>query len=161
MAVTRDLTVLTGNGLSIACNGELALGEITKEATRRIEDEYPKVAALLQEIAEKQEHQRADADFEILVGAFGALGDTIDRLGDLAEQLDPNEVELRRALVTSALFARRTRDLGISIILEVIAERSVGDYDRTAGLVEVVAEILEEFEGMVAFANLNYDALLL
>jgi hypothetical protein len=161
MTPPRNLTVLTGNGLSIACNPDLALDKITQEAMTRIEAERPHLAKVLQDIAEKQEGRPADADFEVLVGAFGALGDTIDSLAELAEHLDPADTDIRRALVKSGLFARRTRDFGVATVLEIIADRSVASWDVTAELHEMVKQVLTDFTDRVTFANLNYDAMLL
>jgi SIR2-like domain len=162
------LTVLCGNGLTIAVRPDLALSEITRESMARLRADKPGVAAYITEIAEKQSGRPVGDDFEILVGAFGTLGDMIDQLAGLASHLAvlmgedfSRSAATARGLVRSAYFARRVRDYGISVVLEVIAERSIAHEETRRLLDPLVGEILREFPGEVTMANLNYDALLL
>lgn len=160
----RSVAVLAGNGLSIAFNPELNLQSITEEVLRRIEEaDGGDVVIAMKELAERAlpDGATSAADFEVLVGAFGAESRTLDVLDTLAELTQPADEKLRKAIQRVSRFAERVRDTGISHVLEVIAERSHAYVDEAQSLYDLVTAITGAFDGKVVIANLNYDTLLL
>ncbi len=162
----RDLTVLVGNGLSIAFNPGLALDQITSEVIQRFSDssaEGDDVIAALIKLAERAvpSSQPAASDFEKLVGALGAETKLLDHLQDLAAAVDPDDDQLLKAIRATANFAERVRDTGVSHVLEIIYERARGSHDKAEDLHALVKATIEAFDGRVTFGNLNYDTLLL
>lgn len=160
----RNIAVLTGNGLSVAFNPELALWKLCRDVMARITSESDNgdaVTKAMKDIAERVEHACADSDFEVLVGAFVALSDTMDRLYSLAADLEPDDEGLRRSLLRSAVFVRTVRDRGISYVLELIADRAFADFGSKFELNRLINAICLAFGGAVSFGNLNYDTLVL
>ncbi len=60
-----------------------------------------------------------------------------------------------------AAFSQKVRDRGISYVLEVIMDRSRGDWTLHEEMHGLVSAIIEKFGGTVHIGNLNYDTLLL
>lgn len=164
VTVERSVSVLVGNGLSIAFNPDLNLQSITEEVLRRIEDaDGGDVILAMKEIAERALPDGATSaeDFEVLVGAFGAESRTLDVLDTLAALTQPTDKKLRKAILRVSKFAEQVRDTGVSHVLEVIAERSHAYVDEAQSLYDLVTEITGSFDGRVVVGNLNYDTLLL
>ena len=162
----RNLAVLVGNGLSVAFNPSLNLRIITQEMTERISrasEDGTDVVAAMKEIASRAlpDGATTDDDFELLVGAFGSESTTLGHLHELALLVAPLDENLRAAIVLVTKFAERVRDTGLSHVLEVIFERSHGSWPDAQSLHSLVEAITVGFDGRVAFANLNYDTLLL
>ncbi|WP_100812125.1 hypothetical protein [Microbacterium sp. BR1] len=140
----RSVAVLAGNGLSIAFNPELNLQSITEEVLRRIEEaDGGDVVIAMKELAERAlpDGATSAADFEVLVGAFGAESRTLDVLDTLAELTQPADEKLRKAIQRVSRFAERVRDTGISHVLEVIAERSHAYVDEAQSLYDLGARV--------------------
>jgi hypothetical protein len=162
----RNLTILVGNGLSIAFNPDLNLRAITAAMVDRIAsatDDGTDVVRAMKEIAERAlaGGVTSEDDFEVLVGAFGAESRTMGHLKRLASLTQPQDEELREAISRVANFAEEVRDNGLSHVLQVIFERSHAYQDLSENLHAFVTDAVEAFRGEVAFANLNYDTLLL
>ena len=161
-----NVSVLVGNGLSIAFNPELTLAAITREMIIRMQassDDGDKVIHAMNEIARRSAplDEVTDEDFEKLVGAFDSQALTLEELGRLAELVATEDSALRFAIRDVSKFSERVRDMGISYVLEVITERSRADHARDSKLHATLGEIMDTFQGRVTFANLNYDTLLL
>lgn len=164
--MARNATVLVGNGLSIAFNPHLNLRAITAEMVERIaaaSDGGSDVVRAMKEIAERAlpTGVTSEDDFEILVGAFGAESRNMSELQRLAELTRPQDRKLRKALRRVSRFAESVRENGLSHVLEVIFERSHAYDEDASDLQSFVREVVGAFDGHVAFANLNYDTLLL
>lgn len=158
--------MLVGNGLSIAFNPDLNLQAITTEVMNRIGGASGDDAAALTAMRSLAEHALpdgadSDGDFEKLVGVFGSERRNLGHLHDLAEALTPDDADLRDSIVKTAEFAEYVSDFGISLVLEVIFERSRAREDRIQSLRELVIGVAESFEHTISIANLNYDSLLL
>ena len=166
MSETRNLTVLVGNGLSVAFNPELRLQNITQTMLERIQassDGGEDVVAAMKQVASWALPSGAttDEDFEVLVGAFGAEGRTLTHLHDLAQLVSPDDEELSSAFRKVIRFAERVRDLGMSHVLQVIFERSRAEKSKADSLHSFIRAVAQSFNGRIVFGNLNYDALLL
>lgn len=161
-----NAAVLVGNGLSIAFNSELNLASITKEMISRMEsasEDGDKVVHAMNEIARRavSDGEVTDEDFEKLVGAFDSQVLTLDELSKLAELVASEDTELRKSIQDVAAFSQKVRDMGISYVLEVIMERSRGDWTLHDEMHQLVSAIIDKFGGNVLIGNLNYDTLLL
>ncbi|MGN8131515.1 hypothetical protein [Paenarthrobacter sp. 22069] len=161
-----NAAVLVGNGLSIAFNSELNLASITKEMISRMEnasEDGDKVVHAMNEIARRavSEGEVTDEDFEKLVGAFDSQVLTLDELGKLADLVASEDTELQKSIQEVAAFSQKVRDMGISYVLEVIMERSRGDWTLHDEMHHLVQAIIRQFNGTVYIGNLNYDTLLL
>lgn len=160
----RNVTVLVGNGLSVAFNRELSLQSITEEVLRRIRElDGDDVVKAMKELAERVLPHGASSneDFEILVGALGAESRTLDVLNTLAELTEPEDETLRDSIKQVAGFAEQVRDSGVAHVLQVIAERSRAFHDDAKNLHALTQSIVDSHDGDVVIANLNYDTLLL
>lgn len=162
----RNISVLVGNGLSIAFNPALNLRAITAEMVDRIaaaSDDGSDVVTAMKEIAERAlpAGVTSEDDFEVLVGAFGAESRTMGYLERLAQLTQPQDESLRDAIQQVARFAVRVRDTGLSHVLQVIFENSHAYSDDAENLHAFVRAIADDFDGRVTLANLNYDTLLL
>lgn len=159
----RRLAALVGNGLSIAVNPDLTLARITTEVRARIKaDTGDDAADAMSAIADRTSPHGtpSDADFEVLVGAFGAERRNLDLLPTMVEAIGQGgKKKLRRSIERAARFASRVQDRGISHVLEVIADRSRAGADSQP-LRDLLAEVIDRFDH-VCFGNLNYDTLLL
>lgn len=161
-----NAAVLVGNGLSIAFNSELNLASITKEMISRMEsatEDGDKVVHAMNEIARRavSEGEVTDEDFEKLVGAFDSQVLTLDELSKLADLVASEDADLQKSIQDVAAFSQKVRDKGISYVLEVIMERSRGDWTLHDEMHQLVQAIIEKFNGTVYIGNLNYDTLLL
>lgn len=162
---SNDLTVLVGNGLSIACNPELALASITQEVISRIEREHggatveamKKVAVQL--IPDKGNVH--DKDFEKLVGAFGLEHRTLDLLENLSNALGDRQSGMKVHIEAVSDFVADVRNQGLSHVLQVITERSHYSRINSKGLAELINGICGRFNGRITFGNLNYDTILM
>jgi hypothetical protein len=162
----RNLAVLVGNGLSIAFNPKLGLGNITKQLVKRIaaeSDSPDEITVAMRRIADRySDVGKADYDdFENLVGAFGGESRTLEDLTELAKLVEPSDTKLQKAIQTAARFAQQVRDTGISHVLEIIFEEARAYGNSNDALCSLVQEIIDKFDGRVTFGNLNYDTLLL
>jgi len=158
--------VLVGNGLSIAFNPGLNLASITKEMISRMEsatEDGDKVVHAMNETARRavSEGEVTDEDFEKLVGAFDSQVLTLDELSKLADLVASDDAELQKSIHDVATFSQKVRDMGISYVLEVIMERSRGDWTLHDEMHQLVQAIIGNFSGTVYIGNLNYDTLLL
>lgn len=166
MTGKRNVSVLVGNGLSIAFNPALNLQAITAEMMGRIKsasDDGDDVVTAMKEIAERAlpEGVTSENDFEVLVGAFGAESRTLGYLERLANLTNPKDEALREAIQRVATFAEQVRDTGLSHVLQVIFENSHAYMDDSEHLHALVTAITTDFTGRVTINNLNYDTLLL
>jgi hypothetical protein len=162
----QNAAVLVGNGLSISVNEKLNLAAITREMIARIEaatDNGDKVVHAMKVIARRAttDGEVTEDDFEKLVGAFDSQALTLEEVGKLAGLVAANDTVLNSAIREVTAFSQRVRDMGMSYVLQVIMENSVGDWNSQARLHSLVSAIVEEFDGNVYFGNLNYDTLLL
>lgn len=161
----KNVAVLTGNGLSIAFNQDLALSSITREVLRRIEEENGDKAtnalkALSSRIVQSGD-KLSDADFEVLVGAFGLEYKTLGLLKNLSMVLHREDPVLSQAFGQVLDFVRNVRNQGLSHVLEVIMEYSELSAGKQQELLQLIDLICSSFDGFVKFGNLNYDSLLL
>jgi len=161
-----NAAVLVGNGLSIAFNSELNLASITTEMISRMEnasEDGDKVVHAMNQIARRavSEGEVTNEDFEKLVGAFDSQVLTLDELSKLADLVASEDTELRQSIQEVAAFSQKVRDMGISYVLEVIMERSRGDWTLHDEMHQLVQSIIDDFNGNVYLGNLNYDTLLL
>lgn len=122
-----------------------------------------KVVHAMNEIARRavSEGEVTDEDFEKLVGAFDSQVLTLDELSKLADLVAREDTDLRKSIQDVAAFSQKVRDMGISYVLEVIMERSRGDWTLHEEMHQLVEAIIDNFGGNVHIGNLNYDTLLL
>lgn len=161
----KGVAILTGNGLSIAFNQDLALSSITREVLGRIEEENGDEAttalkALSSRIVQSGD-KLSDADFEVLVGAFGLEYKTLGLLENLSTVLDSDDSDLSKAFGQVSDFVGNVRIQGLSHVLEVIMEYSELSKGKQQELLQLIDLICSSFSGSVTFGNLNYDSLLL
>ena len=160
----RRLTVLAGNGLSIAFDQGLMLPEICRQLYAKISGssvDGDSIAATMQEIARRSRTGDPRSDFEVLVGAFGSQSETLDQLEKLARFVDPSDQKIGDALRDAAAFARAMNATGTSHVLEIITQQSRASLDKKDALNKFVDAIVDAYSGTVVIANLNYDTLLL
>ncbi|GAA1914031.1 hypothetical protein GCM10009688_18660 [Arthrobacter gandavensis] len=162
----HNAAVLVGNGLSIAFNPELKLDSITREMIARMQgatDNGDKVIHAMNEIARRSgpPEEVTDEDFEKLVGAFDSEARTLEELGKLAELVEAEDTALQSAIAEVSKFSDRVRDRGLSYVLEVVTDRSRADHILHKEVHDVLRAIIDSFDGVVTFGNLNYDTLLL
>lgn len=122
-----------------------------------------KVVHAMNQIARRavSEGEVTDEDFEKLVGAFDSQVLTLDELSKLADLVAREDTELRQSIQDVASFSQKVRDMGISYVLEVIMERSRGDWTLHEEMHQLVEAIVDNFDGNIHIGNLNYDTLLL
>ena len=82
-------------------------------------------------------------------------------LHQLAALVSPQDGDLRDSIRRVSEFAQQVRDSGLSHVLEVIFDQSVGEWDSASAMHDLVDAITGSFGGRVVFGNLNYDTLLL
>jgi len=82
-------------------------------------------------------------------------------LHQLAALVSPQDDDLRDSIRRVSEFAQQVRDSGLSHVLEVIFDQSVGEWDSASAMHDLVDAITGSFGGRVVFGNLNYDTLLL
>lgn len=160
----RRLTLLVGNGVSIAFDQGLMLPEICRELYAKIAGssaDGDAIAATMQRIADRTRTGDPRSDFEVLVGAFGSQSQTLDQLEQLARFVDPSEKKIADALQQAAAFARAMNDTGTSHVLEIITQQSRATLAKKDALNQFVDEILAAYDGTIVIANLNYDTLML
>lgn len=158
--------VLVGNGLSLAYESRLSVGDICAEIVRRIredaDDEHADaITHALQEAAKATGNGDPMLDFEVLVGAFVVEGSFLDRLSQLSRLVEPVNDELKEAFAKVLDFSETMRQRGISHVLQVIAERTALPGTMHTPIDAFVAAVLAAYDGQITIANLNYDNLLL
>ncbi len=163
----NDLTVLVGNGLSIAFNPDLALKPLTTQLLRVMEDESAGAESpvtAIRNLARQALPEGATTadDFEVLVGAVAAQEDSLAILESLAAAMATEDHDaISSSLQRVQDFTRRVRDISISHILEAIGERSHARMDLSWNLYQLLLSIHDAFDGRIVYGNLNYDAILL
>lgn len=159
-----QVSILVGNGLSVAFNPDLNLRALTEEVMKRIEraDGGDAVIAMKRLAKHALPHgAESEDDFEVLVGAFGVETSNLSTLHELASLTSPENTELAEAIEMVRDFSEQVRFNGISHVLEVICERTHAAKAKTEQLNALITAILDGFDGRVSFGNLNYDTLLL
>lgn len=159
-----NLTVIAGNGLSIAFSNELTLSAITNRVVAALEGLAPEVSpamAAIREIAARIEGSPDDIedDFEKLVGSLEIQAGLLHSLEELIDLAPEGRDELISALKLSADFAHRLYDLGTGVVLQDILDHSPHRIAETEHLHPFFEAIVEDFSGTITFANLNYDGL--
>ena len=176
----NNVSVLTGNGLSIAFNQDLTLSNITSEVIHRIEresgDEATDAMKLISARILQKGESITDADFEELIGAFGLEYKTLELLKKLHVSLDggdcssatphnsdydTSDSDLLDSFEKVLKFVKNIRNQGLSHVLQVIMEFSELSAGRQHELLHLIDLICHTFNGEVTFGNLNYDSLLL
>jgi SIR2-like domain len=162
----RNLGMLIGNGLSLAFNPELNIRVISEEIVRRVrqdagEKDADAIATAMQRAAAATGGGNPMLDFEVLVGAFVTEGSFMERLGELASYIDPNDVELSSAFARISGFSESLRWRGVSHVLEVVAERTVASLGLKADLNTFIDLVVASYSGTITLGNLNYDTLVL
>lgn len=172
-----SVAVLAGNGLSISCNQELQLQDMTEAVNERLRDEQGDLASGFHELANtlKPGEPGLDDDFEALIGIFDDLDRYLEALKSVsvrlgAESASTDEKTGRTSAVDSLpredefrsiqAFVERLRRTGISHVLEVTHQKSRGLSGRSLHIRELLNSLLVAFE-TVNIANLNYDTILL
>lgn len=161
-----NLSLIVGNGLSIAFNPSLNLSVITRELVNRIRAENidgDAVTQAMQRIADRYvDTGHADPnDFENFVGVFGGEAAMLEELQNLASIIEPDNKKLQGAVKRVSEFATQVRDVGTSHVLEVIFEQSRAHQDMMASLYSLIETVTDDFSGRITVGNLNYDTLLL
>lgn len=160
-----QISVLVGNGLSIAFNPELSLASITKKFLSNLESESfdgITVVAAMRKIADRAfpNGPTDPHDFELLVGAFENSSLYLEELTLLAENLESDSISTIAALRRLAAFAKTVRETAKSHILEVIMQNSRAVHVEENVVDDFVETICTTFSGRIVFGNLNYDSLL-
>ncbi|OFN21188.1 hypothetical protein HMPREF2604_02960 [Corynebacterium sp. HMSC055A01] len=162
-----NLTVLVGNGLTIALNRDLTLQKITEEAFNAIQnDSGDDVAKVMQALAERVNFAGeggAGSDFEALVGAFGFEARNLGLLGEIADNLGGvSDKSLAAAIEKTRKFSNEVQMRGISHVLEYIDDHAKLENSDLTKLRKIVRDIVDSFpSGNITFANLNYDSILM
>lgn len=162
-----NLTVLVGNGLTIALNSDLTLKRITEEAFSAIQDDSgDDVAKVMQALAERVNsggEGGADSDFEALVGAFGFEARNLGMLGEIADSLDGvSDKSLAAAIEKTRKFSNEVQMRGISHVLEYIDDHAKLQNSELEEIRKIVGNLVNSFpKGNITFANLNYDSILM
>lgn len=160
----RSLSMLIGNGLSIAFSDQLLLSNISKEMTTRFTAEYTgsdAVAKAMQKVAKHQPTGDPATDFEVLIGAFGGQSDILDDLAIFADLTRNSDPDIANAIQRVRDFVSEVQRRGIGHTLEIISERTYSDISRREPLANFFDTVLDRFESHVTIANLNYDTLVL
>ena len=163
--VDRSLSVLVGNGLSIAYNPGLRLDAITKHFLQNLESESFDGSEVVNAMRKVARHAFPDGpdeqhDFELLVGAFENSSLYFKELSILAENMDSDAESTLAALDRLALFAQTVRNSATSRILEVIMQNSRARRSEENVISNFADAICGSFNGKITFGNLNYDSLL-
>ena len=162
-----NLTVLVGNGMTIALNSDLTLKKITEGAFSAIQsDSGDDVARVMQALAERVNFGGgggADSDFEELVGAFGFEARNLGLLGEIADNLDGvSDKSLAAAIAQTRKFSNEVQLRGISHVLEYIDNHAKLEDNALGELRKILQELVDSFPtGNITFANLNYDTILM
>ncbi|MCT1986759.1 SIR2 family protein [Dermacoccus abyssi] len=138
--------------------------KITQEVMSRIEaSQGSDVVSAMQKIAMQvlKDGVSCDEDFERLVGAFDAQRRTLELMRLLAGATAGVGQDKVDALKVAVDFTQETLDMGVSHVLQVIAERSIASESLRLDLDSLVKVVSDSFDGNVTFGNLNYDSLLL
>lgn len=147
-----SVTILVGNGLSIAYNLDLSIPALTVELLHRFDAAGGELAAIADEANEGN-----GAGFEELLGPFDAVSAMIRSLPglDTAHGSVPQFETLRHALHAS----RDIHNRGTGLALDLIAERSQieGDFGPVDTFCSAVAEL--DQPASINIATLNYDGL--
>lgn len=163
MAQGNEVAALIGNGLSIAYNPNLVLRQLTSDLMNRLSrDQGSDSADLMQALAKSKlpEGATSDEDFEILVGALDLEANSLNHLEQFAGLRVDTDPKLLPAITTVKKLLQRTRDTGVSHVLESVTEYSKANASNFSDVRELTRAICDGFDS-VNFANLNYDTLLL
>ncbi len=164
MPSNNDLAVLIGNGLSIAFNDQLMLGNISAEVIERLTQIYggrsDDVAQAMQKVAAHAHTGDPTTDFESLVGAFGGQTDVMEDLGTFA-QLTEDSTDMAEAIDRVREFVGAVQRRGIGHTLEIIIQRSRSDLESRVPISTFFHMIRDAFTQGLTVANLNYDTLVL
>lgn len=159
-----NLSMLVGNGLSIAFSQNLMLNNITTQVIARLTEKYDgrsdEVAQAMQKIALRAQADNPSGDFESLIGTFGGQTDILDDLRSYA-LLTEDSHHMAQAISDVMLFVQGVRQRGIGHTLQVIVENSRPDKGSFATITRFLDTAIDAFPNAVTIANLNYDALVL
>lgn len=162
-----NLTVLVGNGMTIALNRDLTLKKITEEAFSAIQsDSGDDVAKVMKALADRVNfggEGTADSDFEKLVGAFGFEARNLGLLGEIADNLDGvSDKSLAAAIEQTRKFSNEVQLRGISHVLEYIDNHANLKRSDLKELRKIIGDLVNSFpKSNITFANLNYDSILM
>jgi len=163
---SRNLAVVAGNGLSIACSEDLVLGELTKVLLSQLDamsTDGSDVLSAVQEISKRIERDDEfdSEDFEKLVGAFDTQTALLLELKAISNVIEQDPDSILEAIDKVSLFTERVRDVGIGIVLQAILDRTPGVASKTEPLKNFLSAMVNDFDGYITFGNLNYDGLIL
>lgn len=162
------LAVLVGNGLSVACEPELSVENLTKRLAKALErravTQNAAVGAVLREFATRL--QGSGNGFEDVVGSLQAASDALPFLSHLAAldlNLAHDEAKARENLRGATEFCATLQNAALSIVLGEIAHLAhAGEVAKSpAHIVRKFCQALKEFPSeQITIATLNYDGIL-
>lgn len=163
----NKIAALLGNGLSITADSGLAIPSLTAE----IADRYNSIARsktgpverVLGRLAERgSDTGEPRTDFEAMIGPLDQQRENMGDLEDLAELVGKESPAVRTALRTVSGFVEVLRRHGVGHALEVIADRSVADFERRKPVSRFLDAVVNEAAySRLTIGNLSYDSLVL
>lgn len=158
--------MVAGNGLSIACSRDLALGELTKvlyEELDTLSTDGSSIISAVQALSQRVERDPEPDrnDFEKLVGAFDTQTVHLQDLRIVSNAIEENPDGLLQSIDQVIGFTEKVRNMGVGIVLQAILERTPGVSTKTQPLINFLEAMKSDFGGRITFGNLNYDGLVL
>lgn len=158
--------MVAGNGLSVACAPDLALGNLTGELLRQLDNwttGEPQVMAAIKKISQlvERDDEFDSNDFEKLVGAFDTQEEMLRRIREIEATDGESSGEVSSAVDTILNLTQRVKDVAVGIVLQTILDRTPGVLEKTEPLKKFLTGMTESFDGYITYGNLNYDGLAL
>jgi NAD-dependent SIR2 family protein deacetylase len=160
----KKLTVLVGNGLSIACNPDFRVEKLTEAVIDEMRNNdllLGSVYVPMLRIAQKHEHLRHDVDFEDLLGPHYLHYMDLRRAMEIVETYAPSDSSARSALETATEAAWGISRTGLKAVLAVLfrtAQSPNSDISPARDFIELLHDHFPE--GLVSYFTLNFDNLL-
>ncbi|TDV43690.1 SIR2 family protein [Actinophytocola oryzae] len=158
------ITVLMGNGVSIADNPDL---NVTSLSTR-LADEFAKLGGdqaneVLAHLANAINPEDEPSGFESILGPLDLMATALAAIAPLPAMFGTDQTEIVNQIEASSGFLRTVYTRGVAITLRAIDKESIStstlDKSVTTRFVEAVKAL--DRSSSVTIATLNYDSLLL
>lgn len=171
--MNRNLSVLAGNGLSIAANNDLRLSNLTEKILNSIqEDDFnrrdirsngPKVVEVMQKLAGRispsKNSEEAREDFEQLIGYFSAESRSLSYLSKLDEILSIDNANLGNSFSEVINFLKDLGDIGRTHVLQTVYTTHIVQRGEDI-ILKFLNELVNSFDN-IKLNNLNYDNIIM
>jgi hypothetical protein len=162
----QEISVLVGNGLSIAANNQMSMKALSESFKSRLLEHRkigPGIVQMMEDLAENPFGENSEmyrADFEELIGVLEEQEIHLRNFCKVYPRGGDSNESLGDAIYQAHGLAELWHSAAVVHLLELIHERSNSTETDTLVVSKFVELITNQFPGICTFGNLNYDQIL-